>query len=165
MNRRDFALQEILAARAYTNDLLGSIRDDDWFRQPTDFATHVAWNVGHLTTAQYNLALKRIRGEQPGDEEILPRSFVTLFGKGSAPDKPDAYPSVDEIRAVFDRVQRQVFAELEHLPDAVLDEASLPAHKCFDNKLGALLWCSRHEMVHAGHIGLLRRLLSYPAIW
>jgi len=57
-------------------------------------------------------------------------------------------------------VHRQVFAELEHLPSAVLDEASLPSHKCFGDKFGALLWCSRHEMIHAGQLGLLRRLLG-----
>jgi len=28
------------------------------------------------------------------------------------------------------------------------------------NKLGGLIFCSHHEMLHAGQIGLLRRLLG-----
>ena len=32
-------------------------------------------------------------------------------------------------------------------------------------KLRALLWCARHEMLHAGQIGLLRRHLGYPPMW
>ena len=30
----------------------------------------------------------------------------------------------------------------------------------FDTKLGSLLFCSAHEMMHAGQIGLLRRSLG-----
>jgi hypothetical protein len=32
-------------------------------------------------------------------------------------------------------------------------------------KLECLHWCSHHEAVHAGQIGLIRRLLGYPPIW
>jgi uncharacterized damage-inducible protein DinB len=32
-------------------------------------------------------------------------------------------------------------------------------------KRASLLWCAQHELVHAGQIGLLRRLLGYPPLW
>jgi hypothetical protein len=34
----------------------------------------------------------------------------------------------------------------------------------YPTKLGALLFCPLHEMIHAGQIGLLRRLMGKPPI-
>lgn len=164
--RLHLALQEILAARDYTNELLGAIPERDWFRRPSEFATHVAWQVGHLAFAEYALALRRIRGTLPEDETLIGNRFLELFGRGSQPQAhPEMYPSVAEIRETFERVHRQVAKTLQGLADAELDEPALQPHRLFDTKLGALLWCSRHEMVHAGQIALLRRLFHYPPIW
>ncbi len=44
------------------------------------------------------------------------------------------------------------------------DTAPPPAHPAFTTKLGALLYCARHEALHAGQIGLLRRLLGYKSL-
>jgi hypothetical protein len=38
-------------------------------------------------------------------------------------------------------------------------------HPFAKTKLLALLWCANHEMLHAGQIGLLRRLLGCPPMW
>jgi hypothetical protein len=38
-------------------------------------------------------------------------------------------------------------------------------HAFAKTNLRALLWCAQHEMLHAGHIGLLRRHLGYPPMW
>jgi hypothetical protein len=165
-SRLHLAIQEILAARDYTNELLRSIDQRDWFRRPFEGVTHVAWQVGHLAVAEYSLALRRIRGDLPSDAELIPPEFTALFGKGSRPTSdPTLYPPVDAIKAVFDRVHRQAVTQLEGLDESALDEPTLLPHRLFNTKLGSLLWCSRHEMLHAGQIGLLRRLLGYPATW
>ena len=39
----------------------------EWFRQPTEGVTHIAWQVGHLALAEYWLTLERIRGRRPDD--------------------------------------------------------------------------------------------------
>jgi uncharacterized damage-inducible protein DinB len=46
-----------------------------------------------------------------------------------------------------------------------LDEPVLTPHSLVKTKFEALLWCAQHEGVHAGQIGLLRRLLGYPPVW
>ena len=38
-------------------------------------------------------------------------------------------------------------------------------HSLFETKMGALYWSARHEMLHAGQIGLLKRLVGIPAAW
>lgn len=164
--RRTLAIQELLAARDYTNALLREIDEQDWFRRPFEGVTHIAWQVGHLAVAQYSLALRRIRDRLPGDEQLMPKAFVRCFAKDSRPSaNPSQYPSCETIRAVFDAVHREVLPTLEKLGDAELDEPSTPPHRLFNTKLGAVLWCSRHEMLHAGQIGLLRRLFGHPPIW
>jgi len=162
MSQMKSAVDQIRTARLYTKDLLSHIAESDWFREPAEGVTHVAWQVGHLPVAQYSLTLKRIRGEKPGDDELLPADFRKLFGKGSVPEAdPGKYPSIADIRQVLDRVHQQALDELSALPESVLDEPSIdPPHPMFNTKLGALNWCAQHEFIHAGQIALLRRLFG-----
>jgi hypothetical protein len=116
--------------------------------------------------AQYRLALERIRGARPDDADLISEDFLRLFGRDAVPDPdPGKYPPLADIRAVFDRVHARLGQELPALSDRDLDEPPLKPHPLAKTKLESLLWCSRHEMVHAGQIGLLRRLLGCPPLW
>lgn len=166
MSRLQLALDQIANVRKYTVRMLDHVEPAYWFRQPREGITHVAWQVGHLAMAEYRLALERIRGRRPEDEQLISDAFLQQFGKESKPDAdPRLYPSPAEIRSVFDRVREQAIRELRDLPEAELDQPVLKPHPLFTTKLGALLWCPQHEMLHAGQIGLLRRLLGHPPIW
>ncbi len=116
-------LTQIHTARLYTKGLLNHNDPEDWFRQPTEGVTHIAWQVGHLAVAQYSLGLKRIRGEKPKDAGLIPADFRRLFGKGSTPTaNPADYPTPEAILAVFDRVHEQVFKVAGALPEETLQE-------------------------------------------
>jgi len=166
MSRVDLAVELITSARNYTVRLLDTTCADDWFRQPPGGITHIAWQVGHLAAAEFRLTLDRIRGARPGDVELMPEPFLRLFGGESVPD-PDAakYPSATEIRAVLDRVHRQALKELSSLAEHELDSPTGKPHPIATTKYWSLLWCAQHEMVHAGQIGLLRRLLGEKPLW
>lgn len=160
------AVTNIEFGRRYTLRFLDTIPESEWFRMPTEGVTHVAWQVGHLAMAQYRLAFERIRGPRPEDAELIDTAFLKTFGRDSvASADPSAYPATSTIRAVFDRVHRQVLAELPNTPDDVLDTPPLTPHSLCSTKWECLLWCSHHEMVHGGQIGLLRRLLGQKPIW
>jgi uncharacterized damage-inducible protein DinB len=158
--------EQIVFARNYTTKLIDHVPAEEWFRQPAEGVSHVAWQLGHLAMAQYRLALERIRGRRPGDEELISDAFLAHFGRESVPD-PNASrnPSVAEIRAVFTRVHQAVLDELLDLRDATLDEPVLKSHSLCKTKRESLLWCVSHEMMHAGQIGLLRRLLGRAPLW
>jgi hypothetical protein len=165
MSRLDFALANLRFSRGYTQILLDSVPDEDWFRMPAGAVTHVAWQAGHLAWVQYRLALERIRGLRPEDELLIPAAYQELFGKGTQPQADAAgYPSLADIRGTFDRVHEQVLRETPALSDAVLDQPVDPPHPVYKDKYGALLWSARHELIHAGQIGLLRRLLGYKPL-
>jgi hypothetical protein len=166
MSRVAPILANIVFARGYTLRLLDSVPVADWFRMPPGGVTHVAWQVGHLAMAQYRLALERVRGARPGDANLISESFLQLFGRDSvAGADPALYPPADEIRAVFDRVHQQLLAEVPGIPDADLDAPPLKTHLFCRTKIDCLNWCSHHEAVHAGQIGLIRRQLGRSPLW
>jgi hypothetical protein len=146
-------------SRAYTVSLLDAIDAADYFRQPAGIPTHVGWQVGHLAIAEYRLCLERLRGARPSDAEFLPADFLDLFGKGSTP-VPDAsrYPTPAQLRQVLDAVHAHTLAEVAGFPVSLFDEPVSAPHPMFTDKGGAVRWAAMHEMLHAGQIGLLRRL-------
>lgn len=162
----DLAWNEIQTARQYTVRLLDNLRDEDWFRMGPAGVSHIAWQVGHLAMAEYRLVLDRLRGELADDAALISAEFLTAFGRTSTPQADAAlYPTIAQIRQVFDRVHAQCAAEMASFASLDLDAAPLKPHPLFQTKLGSLFWCARHEMLHAGQIGLLRRELGYDPQW
>jgi DinB superfamily len=161
----ELAIKQIEFARGYTLSILAEIEEEDWFVMPAGCPTHVAWQVGHLAMAQYGLCLFRQRGRQENDAELMSSSFRKQFSRGSVPEADASkYPSPAEIRATFDRVHAQVLKELPALTPEQLKEPVEPPFAVEATKLGCLLFCSHHEMLHAGQLGLLRRLLGKSPI-
>lgn len=165
LSLRDLARQQIECSRAYTLSLLAGLDDADWFRQPQEGVTHVAWQVGHLAMAEYGLCLFRIRGRQPEDGELMSGRFRKQFSKGSQPAPEPAHnPPPAEIREVLERVHQRALREMMAYSDQLLDEPAEDPRAVFTTKLGSLFFCAHHEMLHAGQIGLLRRLLGKTPI-
>jgi uncharacterized damage-inducible protein DinB len=111
--------------------------------------------------AQYGLTMLRLRGKEPEDEEVIPANFVRRFQKGTTPSSdPASYPAPAEIRDVLARVHRRSLEELATYTEEDLDVKLPMPHAVFDTKLGSVYFCAAHEMLHAGQIGLLRRLMG-----
>jgi len=83
MPRLDLIIEQISMARLHTESLLDGITSEDWFRQPSEGVTHVAWQVGHLASADYHLLMERrsaTRGREVDSGTIplpVPTRFVT----------------------------------------------------------------------------------------
>lgn len=166
MTRLALAIQQIILVRKYSLNLIESIEPADWFRQPQPGINHVAWQVGHLAVAQYWLTMNRVRGQRPEDAALLSEAFLQRYGRLSQPDpNPAQNPTPAELRATLDRVHAAALRELEQVPDSELDQPVGKPHPMFSTKLGAILWSAQHEMLHAGQIGLLRRLFGKEALW
>lgn len=164
--RLQLAIDQIVAAREYTLRLLADLSPKEWIVVPPGGVTHVAWQVGHLAMAEYRLALDRLRGELPTDAALISPAFLQQFGRLSVPTAdPAGYPAREELLAVLDRVHTQTLSELAAVSDDQLDLPPYKPHPLFTTRLGSLLWCARHEMLHAGQIGLLRRQLGHEPQW
>jgi hypothetical protein len=162
----ELAARQIAFARQYTLRLLQDIDDELWFVRPAACPSHIAWQVGHLAMAQYALTLLRIRGKEPEDAELISKDFFRQFMKGTAPsDASDRPPwSADEIRQVFHNVHERCLLTLPGYTSQLLEEPLTAPYAVYPNKLGSLLFCSAHEMLHAGQIGLIRRQLGKPPL-
>lgn len=166
MDRIKLVIDNLDAARGYTNALLDQVPESKWFIQPQEGVTHIGWQVGHLAVAQFALALVRVRGKRPDDDQLVTPEFLAQFDRTSVPEPdPALNPSVQEIRSCFDRIHQRVIEETSELDDSVLDELSDAEHRMFNDKFGALCWCAQHEFIHAGQIGLIRRLLGDGFAW
>ncbi|MEM8678504.1 MAG: DinB family protein [Planctomycetota bacterium] len=164
-DRLQLAIQQIEFARDYTQSLLADIDDREYFVCPPDCPTHVGWQVGHLAMAQYGLTLLRIRGREPEDNEFISKDFLRLFKKQSTPvPNAEAYPPAAEIREVLANVHHHSIAALGTYDEADLEESLPEPYAVFANKLGSILFCPAHELMHAGQIGLIRRLLGKSPI-
>ncbi|MFO0869582.1 MAG: DinB family protein [Pirellulales bacterium] len=165
MSLAELALAQIVSARQYLQTLLADLPDDEWFVMPTGAATHVAWQVGHLAMAEYGLCLFRQRGRTAADLELMPGTFRKQFQRGSQPQPdPQQNPTPAEIRQALDTVHSQVLAEVPTFTDEQLSQPADMPYAAQPTRYGALLFCAHHEMLHAGQIGLLRRLLGHPPV-
>jgi hypothetical protein len=166
MSRLQTALDLIVFARRYTIGLLDSLPESEWFRMPAEGVTHVAWQVGHLAMAEYRLAFELLRGRRPDDNDLISDDFLRLFSRNSVPDAdPAKYPTPAAIRAVFDRVHERLLTDVPRYSEAELSAPPTRTHRLAKTKLESLFWCSSHEMLHAGQIGLLRRLFGHSPQW
>lgn len=161
MSRLELAINRIKASRRYIHDLIGNIETDDWFHMPEGCPTHIAWQIGHLTVSQYGLCLVRLRDMQPSDTDLLPRDMRRKFGKGTTPDAdPEANPSIEALLRAFQAVHQQFLTEIIDYDEEALAEPLDVPHPLFTSKLGAIEFCPLHDMLHAGQIGLIRRMLG-----
>jgi hypothetical protein len=157
----ELAIKQLEFARSYLLSLLADIPPEEWFVMPPGCGTHVAWQVGHLAMAEYGLCLFRQRGRSEVDLSLMTSSFRKAFSRGTTPEPdPAKNPSPEELRNILDKVHAQVLIELSSLtPEQLAEPVDMP-YAAYPNKLGCLLFASHHEMIHAGQLGLLRRLLG-----
>ena len=160
------AIAQINAARQYTLGLLADLPADAWFYMPTPAVTHIAWQVGHISIAQYRLGVAFHREPKPEDAAWLPANYRELFGRESIPQADQGlYPTPAELLANLETINRHVMAEVAALTDADLARPVIQPHRFLKTSEEALFWCSRHESVHAGQIALLRRLHGLSPQW
>lgn len=162
-DRIEAALTNMAKARSQLKDLLADIQPDEWYARPGG-VTNIAWQAGHLAATQYALCLVRVRGKRADDARFFPPEFAARYGKGTTPSEdPDENASADLLLSTLDAVDAHVRKELSGLTDADLAADVDPPHPRFKTKLDAVSFCPLHEMMHAGQVVLLRRLLGREA--
>ncbi|MCH1441348.1 MAG: DinB family protein [Rubripirellula sp.] len=170
MYDKDRIIYQLERTRVLSLQMIERVPHDQWFEMPTG-VTHVAWNVGHMATAEYFLGMVFVRGARENDCDLIPENFAELFGYGSvANSDPTSYPSPSEILEVLGSVHATLLDEIRAMPAEELSqpckflEGEFDHHPVFEEKGGALEWLGYHEHVHIGAIGLLRRELGSKPI-
>lgn len=163
--RLESAIERLRRSRVFVRQFLPDLITEEWFWSPPEYTTHIAWQVGHLAVAQYNLCLRRVRGRTEDDLTLIPDAFIEAFKLGSQPVAgAKNNPPLEEIQRVFDAVHHQSLTELPLVDNAELDSPVDPPHPVFKTKLGAIEYSPQHELVHAGQIAMLRRMMGKPPL-
>ncbi len=156
---RDAVLGQIDFARNYTLGLLENTPEALWPIIPAAGSSHIAWQVGHLAVSQYGLMLFRQRGRAEGDLELMPGWLRKRFGRGSVPSTdPSEIPTKAALLECLDKIHYVSMSVLPSLSAEQLMEPTEMPYAVHPIKLGALLFCPLHESIHAGQIGMLRRM-------
>lgn len=159
------AIGQIRFARDYTLTLLDETPKDRWFEIPEGSSSNIAWQVGHLAVSQYGLLMFRIRGRDPADLELIPGKFRKAYSRGSTPSPDsDGQLTPDAFLERLQRIDELSSQELERVtPEVLLEPVDMP-FAAYPIKLGAILFCPMHELLHAGQIGTIRRGLGLDPI-
>jgi uncharacterized damage-inducible protein DinB len=98
---------------------------------------------------------------------VLPPEFITLFARNSAPEPdPAMHPAPREIRRVLDQVHQAALRTLRDTAEGDLESLMAgSAHRFCRTKADFARWVSHHEFLHAGQIGLIRRMLGKDPVW
>lgn len=162
------SISEVLArqlddTRDWTLKLLADLKGDDFSFQPAPGLAHVRYLLGHLAVSQDVLIHARCLGKGLPDP-----AFAAHFPIGGAIKATSeyAYPPVDKLLAVMAETQAKTLTAVRGLSDSLLSEPAYgkdgAPHPHYQDKLGAVSHCARHEAFHAGQIATIRRLLGKP---
>jgi hypothetical protein len=142
---------------------LADFTPEEMLVRPVPEANHVAWQFGHLISAERHL----VEAAVPGSMPALPEGFANRHSKEAAlSDNPADFLSKEEYFQLAKELRASTLQTLDRLSDADFDRpvtGKLPpmikrAGDCF-----ALI--AGHWIGHAGQWVIVRRKLSRPRMF
>jgi hypothetical protein len=159
MDFKDAVRSSFAATDFLVNGYLADITSEELLTRPVAGANHIAWQLGHLISAERHL----VEAAVPGSMPELPAGFAERHApRGKEPsDSAADYLSKDEYLALAKTIRAATLKTLDRLSAADLDkpvEARVPpfvkrAGDCFTT-IGS------HWSLHAGQWVVLRRKLG-----
>ena len=140
--------------KSYLEDLT----DADLLIRPTEGANHMAWQLGHLITAEHSL----INMVCPGSMPDLPAGFAEHYTKETAGlDDASKFHTKDVYLKLMDEQRAGTLAALEKLSDEALDMDAPEAVRDYAPTVAATFALqSAHWMMHSGQWVIVRRQLG-----
>ncbi len=158
MNAKDAIRTSLSIADFMVESYLTDITPQELLIRPAPEANHLAWQLGHLISAEYRL----VEAAAPGSMPALPPGFAERHTKDTAnSDNTSDFLSKDEYLRVAKTVRAGTLAALEKLSDADLDRPVTgrvpPFVKCAGD---CFVTVGTHWVMHSGQWVVLRRKLG-----
>jgi len=137
---------------------LSDITPQELLMRPATDANHIAWQLGHLISAEWRLA----EAAAPGSMPPLPAGFAERHTKDTAAsDKAADFLSKDEYLALAKTVRAGTLRALDQLSEADLDRPVSGRVPPFVKRAGdAFVTIGTHWIMHSGQWVVLRRKLG-----
>ncbi len=158
MNIKDAIRTQFNMADFMVDSYLTDLTPDEVFKRPAPTANHIAWQLGHLISAESRL----VEAAAPGSMPALPEGFAERHTKDTAAsDNPKDFLPKEEYLQLAKTVRAAALRTMDSLSEADLDKpvsGRVPpwvkrAGDCFVTAAG-------HWVLHAGQWVILRRQLG-----
>lgn len=159
---------EAIQATAATSDMVlksyvGDLDDADLLKRPHAGCNHLAWQLGHLISAECDL----LNMVKPGAAPALPEGFVEKHAKDQcACDDPTQFSTRDEYLALYDQVRAVTHEALKTLSEADLDKPNPNEgwREMFPTVGSICILSATHPMMHVGQFVPVRREAGKPVL-
>ena len=144
--------------KTYMSDL----SDADLLRRPGPGCNHLAWQLGHLISAECGL----LEMVAPGASVKLPEGFADKHSKqATESNDPAAFCTKQEYIDLLDKVQAATAAAIDKCSAADLDQPGPEKFRSFCPTVGSFfILIANHPMMHAGQFVPVRRALGKPVM-
>jgi hypothetical protein len=162
MNAKDAIRGALQMNHHIAQTYLSDLSDADLLVRPVPGANHIAWQLGHLISAEAYF-LTQIPGGRPPE---LPAGFDKQHNKEtSGSDAAGGFKTKQEYLDLFEKVRARTLDALERIPDADLDKPHTgPMAKLIPTVGSIFLLAANHELMHAGQFAVVRRKLGKPIL-
>jgi DinB superfamily len=158
MNAKDAVRATTNTADFMVESYLSDITPEEMLVRPAPSANHLAWQLGHLISAETRL----VEVAAPGSMPALPEGFAERHTKDTAAsDNPADFLSKDEYLKLAKSVRAATLKSLDNVSEADLDRPVSGRLPPWIKKAGdCFVTAGGHWVLHAGQWVVLRRHLG-----
>jgi hypothetical protein len=158
MNAKDAVRVMMSTADFFVESYLSDIMPQEMLVRPARGANHLAWQLGHLISAETRL----VEAAAPGSIPALPEGFAERHSKDlAASDNPSDFLSKDEYLGLAKSVRVATLKVLDSIREDDLDKPANGRVPPFVKTAGdCFVTAGGHWILHAGQWVVLRRYLG-----
>jgi hypothetical protein len=158
MNSREALESGIAFSDKIAGRYLEDLTDAELLVRPVPGANHIAWQLGHLVSAEHDL----IEMVSPGSMPKLPAGFKEKHAKQTAAsDDPKAFCTKSEYQQLLKEQRAGTLAALAKMSDADLSKPAPEPMRSHLKTVGDVFSMQGgHLVMHAGQWAVVRRKLG-----
>jgi hypothetical protein len=163
MNARDAITIALKSTQNMMQSYLGDLSDADLLVRPVPEANHIAWQLGHLISAE--VSMMSAQGPAFTYPE-LPAGFKEQHDKAKASaESTKGFGTKEQYLGLFNKVRQATIAGVQKISDTDLDKPSVGSMAKFCPTLAAILLLqASHALMHGGQFTVVRRKLGKPVV-
>jgi hypothetical protein len=118
------------------------------------------WIMAHLSVTQNFLLLRSTGGE------TIKIPYARQFGMGAVPPSREEFPSLEEVRSIFNLVHEKSVKHIQNLDPSQLNQINTTGFVFLgeDSIRSVIVHAIRHENMHSGHLSWLCKLNGLKTI-
>ncbi len=161
MTTKDVIRHSLETGRMVLSTYISDLSDAELLTRPNDQAHHVAWQLGHVISAEHEM-MTNAGYEMPALPEGLAESCTP---EAAASNDPARFFSKEQYEAWLAMQRSATLAALASTPEGDLDRPAPESMRSYVPTLGGVFnLLGMHELMHAGQFVPVRRKLGKPIL-